>query len=626
MSVQSLQAFNAQLGTLTAAERGTLVSQATVLIEQVYAHLPLKRAVHAVDPVQRLHNLAARMAPLSEREFHDELIAIFTELRDLHTNYILPRPYAGKIAFLPFLVEEAFAGDKPRYLVTKLLAGFTHPTFGVGAEVTHWSGTPIDRAVEINAGRQAGSNPPARHARGLEALTLRDMGQNAPPDELWVLVRYVPAGGGEPQELRLDWQVFAPDPTPDGVDPGDADAPAARLLGYDSAAEARRRAKKELFNPAAMEVEAAAVAAAAAGGGFAGGGPAGGADTTTTMPDVFSFRTVQTASGTYGYLRIWTFMVNDENEFLGELIRILGLLPQTGLIIDVRGNGGGNLLCAEGALQLFTPRPVRPTLLSLLATPLTLALCTGPNAKRVGLDAWRDPIALAAQTGAPFSQGLSFLPEEEFNTVGQRYQGPVVLVTDALIYSATDMFAAGFKDNGIGPILGTAANTGAGGANVWTHDLFRQLFPGADYPFRPLPKGASFRVSFRRTLRQGAASGTPIEDLGIVPDTLHEMTAEDVLDGNADLLNAAGAVLATLPARTLACELAAATADGLPLTLTSTGLDRVDIAIDGRPAISVDIAASPTAATCPPPPTGAKSLTLTGWSEGALALHTTVDL
>lgn len=616
MSIQSLEAFNAQLGTLTAAERRTLVSQATVLIEQIYAHLPLKRAVHAVDPVQRLRNLAARMGPLSEREFHDELIAIFTELRDLHTNYILPRPYAGKIAFLPFLVEEAFDGGTPRYLVTKLLAGFTHPTFGVGAQVTHWSGVPIDRAVEVNAARQAGSNLPARHARGLEALTLRDMGQSAPPDELWVLVRYVPVGGGDPVELKLDWQVFSPEPTPNGVDPANAELPAARALGYDAAAEARRRAKKELFNPAAMEVEAAALAA----------GEAVGADGATSMPDVFSFRTVSTPSGEYGYLRIWTFMVNDETQFLTELIRILGLLPARGLIVDVRGNGGGNLLCAEGALQLFTPRPVQPTLLSLLSTPLTLALCTGPNAVRVGLDAWHGPLSLAAQTGAPFSQGLSFLPEAEFNTLGQRYQGPVVLVTDALIYSATDMFAAGFRDNGIGPILGTAENTGAGGANVWTHDLFRQLFAGADYPFRALPKGASFRVSFRRTLRQGAAAGTPIEDLGIVPDHLHQMTAADVLSGNPDLLAAAGALLATLPARTLACEVGAATATGLPLTLTTTGLDRVDIAVDGRPTLSVDIAANPTAATCPPPPAGAKTLTLTGWSAGTLALHTTLDL
>jgi C-terminal processing protease CtpA/Prc len=102
------------------------------------------------------------------------------------------------------------------------------------------------------------------------------------------------------------------------------------------------------------------------------------------------------------------------------------------------------------------------------------------------------------------------------------YDGPVVLVTDALCYSATDIFAAGFQDHAIGPILGTDGNTGAGGANVWGHDLLKELFdwPAKDAksPYENLPKGAGMRVSIRRTLRVGARSGTPVEDLGVVPD------------------------------------------------------------------------------------------------------------
>jgi hypothetical protein len=54
--------------------------------------------------------------------------------------------------------------------------------------------------------------------------------------------------------------------------------------------------------------------------------------------------------------------------------------------------------------------------------------------------------------------------------VGQVYYGPVVLITDAPSYSATDIFAAGFQDNDVGPVVGTAGNTGAGGANFWSLD------------------------------------------------------------------------------------------------------------------------------------------------------------
>jgi Peptidase family S41 len=606
MAVQTLPQFLAQTGTLTPKQRQTLIDQASVLIDDVYVHLPLKRAMHAIDPVQRLRNLRARMAPLSELEFHDELIAIFTELRDLHTNYILPEPYAGKLAFLPFLVEEC---DSPRrYLVTKLLAGFTHPTFGVGAQLTHLNGVPVERAVELNAARQAGSNVDARHARGLEALTIRDMSQSAPPDELWVDINYLPAGGGEAQQLRLEWNVFAPDPSPNGVDPSDAMAAAARTLGYDAATENRRRAKKSLFNPAAMQLEASAAAADAA---------------TSTMPDVFSFNPVTTPDGTFGYLRIWTFMVSDEDAFLAEVVRILGLLPQNGLIVDVRGNGGGNLLCAEGMLQLFTPHTVAPTLLSLIATPLTVALSAGADGEQSGLDAWHDSLDQAAQTGSPFSQSLPILPPERFNMLGQHFQGPVVLITDALCYSATDMFAAGFRDNALGPILGTAGNTGAGGANVWTHDLLRQLF---GEPFEPLPKKATFRVSFRRTTRQGAAAGTPIEDLGIVPDAVHVMTEQDVLSGNPDLLHAATRMLAALPVRQLAATLGTVSGAELPVTLKTAGIDRVDAALDGRPMMSVDVHDGTTAIRVPAPPHAAKSLDLAGFDAGVLAVRSRVAL
>jgi hypothetical protein len=184
------------------------------------------------------------------------MIDIFTDLRDLHTNYILPSPYATKTAFLPFLLEEFADGPNRRYLVSKMLAGFTHPTFKPGVVATSWSGVPIDRAVDVNADRQAGSNPDARHARGLEALTIRTMAMSAPPDERWVLVGYL--DGTTPRELRLDWQVFEPEPGPSSGGGGGGQARAS--LGLDLRTELARRAKKALFNPRAMAAEQAAMA------------------------------------------------------------------------------------------------------------------------------------------------------------------------------------------------------------------------------------------------------------------------------------------------------------------------------------------------------------------------------
>src|SRR5215218_5552131 len=84
---------------LSAADRMLLVRQAQILVENLYVHLPLKAAMHAVDPVQRLRLLAFRAPTLTDREFHAELLDIFLSLRDLHTNYSLPEPYSSRIAF-----------------------------------------------------------------------------------------------------------------------------------------------------------------------------------------------------------------------------------------------------------------------------------------------------------------------------------------------------------------------------------------------------------------------------------------------------------------------------------------------------------------------------------------------
>jgi Peptidase family S41 len=604
-----LSEYRSAGGVLTPAERAILVSQAMTMIDGLYVHLPLKRAMHATDPLQRLRLLGDRLGMLSERQFHDELIDIFTDLRDLHTNYVLPSPFADQTAVLPFLVEEYVEKGKLRYLVTKVAEGVTATGFEAGVSVSSWNGIAFDRAVELNADRQAGSNLDARHARGLEAMTMRWLGMSPLPDEDWVIVEYEDLSG-TPREARFDWQVLGPDPSPNGVDPADPEHPAARRLGVDARFEFVRRAKKRLFNPRAMEVEAAAAQRTAK--------PKAKADDTSFMPDVFSFRTVDGTGGPYGYVRIWTFSVDDDGPFLDEFTRIVGLLPQKGLILDVRGNGGGLITAAENLLQLLTPRTVEPSRLSFRCTPLTLDLCN----RNDFVSQWAPSIQRSTETGELFSQALPLDDPSAANQRGQRYQGPVVLVTDALCYSATDIFAAGFQDNAVGPVLGASGNTGAGGANVWDHALLRELFPGTSGPFKPLPKGTSFRVSIRRVTRTAASAGTPLEDLGVLPDQRHSMTKRDLLEGNADLISAAIAVLRKQPPRSLTATVASRSAGGVKLSVTATGIDRVDVWHRSRPLMSVDMGAKGTLSL----PVKSGEVTLQGFQKGELRVVGHVSL
>jgi hypothetical protein len=128
-----------------------------------------------------------------------------------------------------------------------------------------------------------------------------------------------------------------------------------------------------------------------------------------------------------------------------------------------------------------------------------------------------------------------------------------VLVVDAACYSTTDFFAAGFQDHEIGPIVWADQATGAGGANVWTHDLLRQFYPPPQNgkakmppPLQPLPRGMSLRISFRRSTRVGARAGLPLEDLGVQADIVHRRTRRDVFENATDLYELAGRTLADM--------------------------------------------------------------------------------
>jgi hypothetical protein len=564
---------------LSLDDRRLIVGQARRLLQGAYVHLDLKASMHATDPVQRLRLLEYRLQPGrddpiaradDDRAFHSEMIDIFTSLRDLHTAYLLPAPYRDRVVFLPFLVEQFHVGGERRYMVSRTAGDLVgHPTFKPGVEITHWNGAPIERAIEDDASHQAGSNAAARFARGLDALTTRPLVRTLPPLADWVTVTYL-GPAGEQLEVRQDWLVWSPGEAARPV-ADDAATAAAANQGYDIQTLAVNHMKKMLYAP----VEALAPDRAAATA----------TDLDSRLPDVMRADVI--GDGRYGHVRIFTFQVDDPGAFVAEFVRLVTQLPSRGLVIDVRGNGGGHIYAAEGLLQVLTPEPIRPEPTQFTTTELVADLCrrNRPSPAIPGLDLgpWLESVEQAVATGAEYSRGHAITPADFANGVGQRYYGPVVLVVDALCYSATDIFAAGFQDHGIGPVIGTAANTGAGGANVWTHGLLR-LLAGEDdptNPFEPLPGGASFNVAVRRTLRVNRHDGQIVEDLGVVPDIIHHLTADDLLNDNVDLIATAIAELERLAGERGEVHLDATLHRGR-LTITTAGLDEVQVSAGSR--------------------------------------------
>jgi C-terminal processing protease CtpA/Prc len=604
--------------SLTIPQRKLLVEQATVLLRDLYVHLPLKRAMHAVDPVQRLRLLGDRLEGLDEREFHAELIDIFMDLRDLHTNYMLPAPYGGRIAFLGILIEQFFEDGKPRWMISKVAEHLiTDDTLKEGALISHWNGMPMELAVWRNADKEAGSNPAARFARGLESMTLRFLGGSLPPDEDWVDLVYTTEG--QEHESRLAWHVFdsgqeliSGTANPQGL-LKDLITPLRYQVGLDQRTEIIRQTKKLLFSAAAVREEsrvakyAGAVPPSTAALKEAGAIP-------TSRPDDLTAKLVDTPSGTFGYLRIWTFHMKDGEveAFVDEVMRLLTKeFPPEGLIIDVRGNGGGYIIAAEFLLQMLTPRRIEPEPAQFINTPVTLDL-TG---KVTSMKDWHDSLLQGVRTGAQYSRGIPLSPPDVVNLVGQVYHGPVVLITDAFCYSACDMFAAGFQDHKIGMILGVDNATGAGGANVLDHEDLRMDW--TEGPLSKLPAGAGMRVSLRRTLRVGDRVGQPVEDLGVEPDVLVQMTKDDLLASNRDLQNKAGAILAKGKPRKLGVEVESIAGSTATLKLTTLQIPEVDIYVNDRPQGSAATPDGTTTLTVQIP-AGGTTVRLQGFENGIL--------
>jgi hypothetical protein len=650
--VHSLPEFRAVTAhdAITQAERELLVDQAATMIDGVYVHLLHKRAMYAVEPSQRLRLLRRRVAQMTDAQFHAELLRIFSELRDLHTTYILPRPYQGPsgpekgpFAFLGILLEQYWEGEEPHWLVSKVWAHLTgDPHLVPGAEVLHWNGSPIVVAVARAAEQAAGANAAARNARGLDSMTFRTPALSPPPGEDWVDLRY--RVDGSTHEVRIPWRVFdtaadlapptGPTPPSGGVGEGaltGVEAPPSELIGLDLRTELVSGVKKRLFAPAAVDQERRAAAgeippvteAVVAVGELP----------EPRRPEL-RVRTVTTAHGTFGHLRIFTFhlrklhVIVDEDiqEFIDEIKGFLTLLPREGLILDVRGNPGGYVFAAESLLQFLTPRRIQPAPTQFINSRMTAELC----ARVQTLNAWSDSINQSIETGAQYSSAIPLYgerSEEAVNSEGQVYHGPVVLVTDALCYSATDFFAAGFQDHEIGFVLGVDDNTGAGGANVWRQADFRERWP--EGPFKPLPGGAGLNVSLRRSLRVGKRwGGQVVEDLGVIPDpeARHRMTRRDHLENNPDLMEKAGELLARGKPRTLDVKVTARDSAAVTLEVTTAALASVDVYVNGRPATTASVhdGANPIMV-----PLGALSdvvVRLEGFDDGTLVAARTLPL
>jgi hypothetical protein len=115
---------------------------------------------------------------------------------------------AADVATLPFLVE-AYGDRRNAAEVSKVALAsrrIRDPHFVAGVELLRWNAVPMDRAVDIHADRETGERPDARRGRALNADVPRC---NTWPRRTRTGDRRLPHQGRS-HEVRFDWRVVKP--------------------------------------------------------------------------------------------------------------------------------------------------------------------------------------------------------------------------------------------------------------------------------------------------------------------------------------------------------------------------------------------------------------------------------
>lgn len=243
--------------------------------------------------------------------------------------------------------------------------------------------------------------------------------------------------------------------------------------------------------------------------------------------------------GNIGYLRL--ARMDDDAKFLDGLDEAMDRFRNTrGLIVDVRGNGGGSRDVLRRLYPYFAAADAEPCVVNVARYRLgpgeTNDSVSGHLSDRflypTEWHGWskpqREAIARFAKTfqpkwnatGGQFSDLHYMVLDRSSSAKAYHYDKPVVVLIDTGCFSATDVFASAMKGRANITLMGTC--TGGGSGRVKPIEL----------PASGLRIMASTMVSYR-------SDGSLYDGEGIEPDLTMQPAAADYLKGHDSVLDAA---------------------------------------------------------------------------------------
>ncbi len=585
----------------TAAEKVLVAEQAKLLLTDFYVHQEVKRERYGVDAdaKSRIAKIVAQAHEMPDEQFHTEILKIFLDLRDLHTNYSFPEPYACFTAYLPFqFLEIKDARGDRKIVVSKITQGESDSKIrfeeakvqqffeqiALGDALVTFDGIEIWKILDSHAdlgvrniGGGTATDPALSHA--LDKLTIRNGRWEPLPVNDKVTLEFR-RGNGELQKVEFPWLVKTkPTCDAEGSSFEFSDTTASRSLrGSKRSSVKMQRENRPFIERAVLKKDLRLHSDRIKG-----------LELIESNEPTLSYGTLKNSDGVFGYIRYLSFTpeVLTAEQTIAEFRRILLELKDTkGLIIDVRDNGGGDGSISDSLAQLLSPSEIKVTDRRIWNSN-NQRFFVG-NARGFKYSEERKALNQSAGNYSGIIAGDS----EYANRLGQVYFGPVALLTNGNCFSACDYFAASVKDFGVATVFGENSwQTGGGGADVWDHSFFlEQLASVSGGPFEELPGRQEMRVAYAQALRHGRNTGRLIEDSGVQVDRVLQKSLGDILNGDIDLIKKVTQKLVSDPrfrvhsSMTLEFldEIDSPKASTLKIQALLVGTDKVEVFINGK--------------------------------------------
>ena len=526
--------------------RLSIIDISIIILRDIHPHRNIHTKMLRADPVpllQRLRTDVTTSKPMSNFAFYLRMWTIFTGIRDFHTLFG-PFVLRDTEAFLPFAVGDYYVkpGSAPRFVLLDVAIGFkpANMQFKKGVEIVTWDGRPVQQAVLRGASSSSATNVGARLRVGIASLTWRQLARGSFPNKESVVIGFRESESMKGPILKITVKWIFTRPFPDTPLPPQSSERLVSLSASESLEDytldpEHQDYAKDGFKEGQMEAAERQTSS-------------GVEITPVKVRDcarhIFSADIIRTDSATFGRIVMFTFTTSP---FLlaEEYLRLLNILPKSGLVLDIRGNGGGVFFNEFVMLFPITKKEFAPTSFALRVTSFTKRAVEKTTGEGDGaLGRFKESTIAAFKAGRPFSAPRTLYNETRFRgfTGNIKLRGvsprPTIVLTDGRTYSAAEDMTALVRDNDLGYVVGVDLSTGGGASTTSGIQRLPQEFLEEIPDLQTSDIGVS--TSVLKLLRTGKRKGKNFEFVGVKPDERYFLTRRDRTGSEEEFMNFLG--------------------------------------------------------------------------------------